>query len=120
MKPKGNPTPINNPPNPVPNLPADPYSDSIFSDSSSSDSSDSSESEYLKQVGRTKNSKKKRQSKKSFNEAINKCANITTKLLKYVYNSKVTEFKTDEDPIQQRVYFLYFINELKLVLSQFK
>ena len=35
------------------------------------------------------------------------------------YNSKVTKFELDEDPLQRQVYFLPFTNSLKMVLSQF-
>ena len=41
VTPNGNPTPRNNPPNQVPNVPDDPGSDPILSYSSLSDSSDS-------------------------------------------------------------------------------
>ena len=46
LTPKGNPTPRNNSPNMVLNLPSDPDSDPILSDHSLSDSSDSSDDEY--------------------------------------------------------------------------
>ena len=57
MKPKGNPTPHNNSPNTVPNLPADPDSDPSFPYSSLLYSSDSSENEYYKQKRCAKNNK---------------------------------------------------------------
>ena len=58
MTPKGNPTIRNNPPNPAPNVPADPDSDPSLSDSSLSDSSYSSDGEYSKQRRCTKKNKK--------------------------------------------------------------
>ena len=78
MTPKGNHMPCNNPPNPVPKLPVDPYSDPSSSDFSSSDSSDSSDDDYYKQRQFTKNNKinkKKRWSKKSF-DPIKKCSKL--------------------------------------------
>ena len=54
VAPKDDPTPRNNPPNPVPNVPADPDSDPISSYSTSLDSSKSSDSRYHKQLGGTK------------------------------------------------------------------
>ena len=66
-----------------------------------------------------KKNKKQHQSKKRFDD-IKKCAKITAKLLPDAYKSKVIKFKLDEDPAQRRVYFLYFVKSLKIVLSQFK
>ena len=48
VRPKVNPKPRNNPPNPVTNVPYDPDSHSTFSDSSFSESSDLSDYEYYK------------------------------------------------------------------------
>ena len=50
VTPKVNPTPCNNPPNPVPNVPADPDSDPSSSYYYFLDSSDSSDDEYSKQI----------------------------------------------------------------------
>ena len=50
-------TPRNNPPNLVPNVPADSDSDTSFLDYSLSDSSDSSDDSYPKEVQHTKNKK---------------------------------------------------------------
>ena len=66
MKPKVNHTPRNNPPNLILNVPSYPDSDPSPSDSSLSDSSDSSDNDYSKQRLRTKNNKKKLQSKRFF------------------------------------------------------
>ena len=52
VTPKRNPIPRNNPPNFVPNVPADPDSDQILSDSSSSNSFKSSHVKYTKQIQR--------------------------------------------------------------------
>ena len=59
MTPQGNPTPQNNPPNPLSNVPSDPYLDQSLSDSYSLDSSDSSDDKYSKRRQHTKNDKKK-------------------------------------------------------------
>ena len=54
------------------------------------------------------------------NDPIKKCARITAKLLKAAHNSKIKKFKLDDDPLKHHIYFLYFINTLKIVLSKFK
>ena len=54
---KVNPTPHNNPPNPVPNVPADTDSDPNFSYSYFLGSSDSSDDEYYKRIIRAKKNK---------------------------------------------------------------
>ena len=54
---EGNPTPRNNPLNPVPNAPDDPDLDPSFLNYSLSDSSDSSDYEYYKQRRRAKKNK---------------------------------------------------------------
>ena len=117
---KGNPTSRNNPPNPVPNAPADPDPDPSSSDSSSSDSSESSYDKYYKKRQRTKKNKNKLRSKNSPNDPIKDCAKITAKLLTAVYKPKIINFKLDEYPLQRRFYLLSFMNLLKFVLSQFK
>ena len=48
VTPKGNPTTSNNPPNTVPNVPYDPNSAPILSDSSLPELSDSSDNKYYK------------------------------------------------------------------------
>ena len=48
VSPKGNPKPHNNPPIPIPYVPADPYSYPNLSDSSLSGSSDSTDENYYK------------------------------------------------------------------------
>ena len=70
MTPKGNPTPHNNPPNSVLNVPADPDSDPSLSDSPMSYPSDSSDGEYSKQRRCMKENKNNCQSKNSFNHPI--------------------------------------------------
>ena len=57
VTPKRNPTPHNNPPNPVPNVPDDPDSDPTLSDSSLLYLSDLSDYEYCKQRRRAKKEK---------------------------------------------------------------
>ena len=44
---------------------------------------------------------------------------LTANLLKADYKSNFGKFKFDEDPLQRRVYFLYLMNYLETVLSQF-
>ena len=54
-----------------------------------------------------------------FVEPINKCANITAKIISAVYKSKLIMFKLDKDTPKIRVYFLSFMNSLKILLSNF-
>ena len=117
MRPRGNPKPNDNPPNKVLNVPVD--SDPIVLDSSSSYSSDSSNDEYHKRRRHAKNNKNKLWSKTRFNKPIRKCTKITSKLLTAEYKSELVKLKLDEDPLQNRVYFLSFMNSIKIVLSQF-
>ena len=76
-----NPLSCNNPPNPVPNLPADPDSDPRSSDYSLLYLYDLSDSGYPKRGWRTKNNCR---SKNRFNDPIKKLAKLTAKLLKAV------------------------------------
>ena len=107
VTPTGNYTPCNNPPKPVIHVPNDPDSDPSSLDSSFSGSSDWSDSRYFNWI---QHKGKKRWSKSRNNGPIKKCANLTSKLLKYTYNSKVAWFKLDKNPLQRRVYFLNFVN----------
>ena len=107
---KGNPKPSKNPPNLVPNVPDDPYSDPSLSDSSSSESSDSSDDEYYKQRQHSKKEKNKHQSKTLFSDPIKNCAKLASKLLTAAYKSKVVKFKLDNDPLQRRVYFISLLD----------
>ena len=70
MTPKGNHKPRDNPPNPWPNLPADPDSDPNLSDSSLSESYDSSDDKYYKQGLCAKKDKHKLRSKTRFDEPM--------------------------------------------------
>ena len=36
------------------------------------------------------------------------------------YKSKIIRFKTDEDPLQHRIYFLTFVESLEVIFSQNK
>ena len=36
------------------------------------------------------------------------------------YKSKIIRFKTDEDPLQHRIYFLTFIDLLDMIFSQYR
>ena len=55
-----------------------------------------------------------------FRDPIKKYAKLTANILTSAYKLKVITFKLDEDPLQSQVYFLSFMNSLKLFLSQFK
>ena len=90
------------------NVPSEPDSDPSSSDSLSLDSSQSSALDILN----NDDTRKKHQSKKRFNDPINKCARLTANLLKYAYNLTATKFKFDENPLQRRVYFLPFMSSL--------
>ena len=81
MTPKGNPTPCNNPPNHILNVPAESDSDPGFSDSSWSDSYDSSDDEYYKRIQHAKNNKKKQWNKTRSGDPIKKYAKLTANLL---------------------------------------
>ena len=58
-------------------------------------------------------------SKTCLGDLIKECVKLTTKLLKAAYKSKVIMFKLDEDPLQFRVYFLSFMNSLRILSSIF-
>ena len=96
--------PHNNPPNPLPNVPADPDSDPSFSDSSLSKSSDSLDKNYYKQRQRAKKYKNKLWSKILFVDSIKKCAKLKSKLIAAAYKSKVIKLKLDEDTLQRLFY----------------
>ena len=111
VTPKVNPKPRENTPNLV--------SYPCLSYSSLLDSSDSSDNEYYKQRWHTKKDKNKCRSKIRFNEPIKKYANLTAKILTAVYRWNIFKFILDEYPLQRRVYFLSFVNSLKIGLSPF-
>ena len=50
---------------------------------------------------------------------IKLCARLTAKLLTTLYKSKIIRFKTDEDPLQHRIYFLTFVESPEMILSQY-
>ena len=109
----------NNPPNMVPNVPVDPYSDPSLSYYSLPYSSDSPDDKYYKQRRRTKKDKNKYRSKTHFDHPIKNCTKLTSKLLKSTYKSKFIKFKLYKDTLQHRVYLTSFINSLKYFLSKF-
>ena len=115
--PKVNPTPRNNPTNPVPNVPANTDSDPGLSDSYLYNSSDSSDYDYYNIILFAKKNKNKGQSKTGFDEPIKKCENLTAKLLKSAYKSSFIKFKLDKYPLHHRVYFLSVINSLEIVIT---
>ena len=49
---------------------------------------------------------------------IKHCANLTAKLLTSAYKSKVVKLKLDEDLLQCWFYLLFFVNSLKILLTQ--
>ena len=77
MTPEVNPTPHNNPTNPVPNVPADPDSDPILSYFYPPDLSNSSDNNYYRQRRRAKKNKNKLRIKTHLYYPIKKCTNIT-------------------------------------------
>ena len=113
--PKGNPTPFNNPPNPVPDMPAYLDSDPSQSDSSLSGSSHSPNDNNYKRRQCANNNKNKLRNKTCFHDPIKKCANLKAKVIISAYKSKVIKFKLDEDPLQRQVYLLSFMIYLKIV-----
>ena len=50
-----------------------------------------------------------------FNDQIKKCAKLTAKLPKSAYKAKFINLKLNKDPLPCRVYFLSFMNFLKIV-----
>ena len=45
---------------------------------------------------------------------------VNGKILMTAYKFKITKFKFDEDPLQQRFYFLTFVESLEMMFSQYK
>ena len=66
-----------------------------------------------------KKDKKKSLSKTGFGDPIEKWMNIAAKLPAYAYTSKIVQLIVYEDPIEHYVYFLSFINSIKIILSPF-
>ena len=81
MTPKGNPTPRNNPPNTVTNVPSDPDSYPTLLDYSSLDSYDSSDNDYSKKMRHIKNAP----DYKEFQRPYKKCARLTSKPITDAY-----------------------------------
>ena len=106
-----NSTTRNNPPKPIPYVPIDPDSEPSSSDSSLLDSFDSG---YSKQGRHIRN---KLWRKSCNNNPIKKCTNLTANILKDEYNYRVTKYKSDEDPLQQQIYLLTFINTLIFIIT---
>ena len=52
-----------------------------------------------------------------FRDPIKKYAKLTANILTSAYKLKVITFKLDEDTLQSRVYFLSFMNPLKLFIT---
>ena len=53
-------------------------------------------------------------------DPIRLCATLTAKFLMTAYKSKIIRIKIDEDPLQQRIYFLTFIDSLDMIFSQYR
>ena len=53
------------------------------------------------------------------NVKIRDIARLTEKLLTTAYKSKIIRFKMDEDPLQRWIYFLTFVESLKMIFSQY-
>ena len=45
---------------------------------------------------------------------------LTAKLLMTAYKSKIIHFKIDEDPLQSQIYFLNFVDSLKIIFPSIK
>ena len=54
------------------------------------------------------------------NYPIKLCARLTAKFLTTAYKSKFIRFKLDEDPLQQRIDFLTFVESPEMIFSQYK
>ena len=63
---------------------------------------------------------KKKYHKLKKQDPIKWCAILMAKLLMTVYKSKVLKFKLDENVLQRWVYFLTFMDSLKMIFSQYK
>ena len=109
VTPKENPTPCNNEPITVTNIPADPYSDPSLSYYSSWDLSDSSDNEYNKLRRGTDNNKKKCRSKTRFGDPIKNEQSLHPRYIQPRTNEKL---KLDGDPLQCQFYIPYFIRSL--------
>ena len=78
------------------------------SSSGDSDGSDSSEESHYR--------RRRRKNKKHWKkDPIRLCATLTEKLLTTPFKLKIIRFKLDEDPLQRRIYFLTFIESLKMI-----
>ena len=53
-----------------------------------------------------------------FCDPIEIFAKLKDKLLTAAYKPRVINLKLDENPLQRRVYFIYFRNSLKIILSK--
>ena len=84
-----------------------------LSDSSSSNSDLSNESDYK----RKRHNKKKISWKK---DPIKLCVNLTANFPTTAYKPKIIKFKSDEDPLQRRIYFLTFIESIEMIFYQYK
>ena len=83
------------------------------SDPSSSDDYDSSDDSHYRRKQRKDNKHWKK-------DPIRLCATLMAKLLTTAYKLKMIRFKTDEDPLQRRIYFLTFIDSLDMIFSQYR
>ena len=52
-------------------------------------------------------------------DPIKLCASLMAKFLRTEYKSKIIWFKIDEDPLQRRIYFLTFVESLKMIFSHY-
>ena len=53
-------------------------------------------------------------------DPIKLCAGLTEIFLTTAYISKTIKFKMDDDTLQQRIYFLTFVESMEMIFSQYK
>ena len=79
-------------------------------DLSSSNSNLFDKSEYIHKILNKKKSYLKK-------DSIKLCANLTETLLTTVYKSNIIKFKLYDDPLHRRIYFINFVESLKMIFS---
>ena len=86
--------------------------DDLSDPSLSNDSDNFDDSHYRR--------KQRKNEKDQEKDLIKQCVTLTEKLLTTAYKSKIIRFKMDEDPLQIWIYFLIFVESLKMIFSQYK
>ena len=109
----------NNLPNMVLQIPADPDSDPFFHIILCRIHLNHV-TKIIKRRQCTKKNKNKLRSKTHFSNPIKKCAKLTDKMLIAAYKSRLIIIKLDQNPLQQRVYFLSFVTSLKNIYQNIR